>query len=200
LTRLQRKKWLRRGSCLKATIPSKKGEIMIRPYNNILPSIHKSAFIADNAEIIGDVTIGKESSIWFKTVVRGDVNFIRIGDRTNIQDGCVLHVTHDTGPLIIGDEVTAGHRAVVHGCTIKDCVLIGIGAIILDGAIVEEHSIVGAGSLVSPGFRVPSGTVVMGVPAKIKRELKPEEVTHIKQSATNYVKYSKTYKHRSNTI
>jgi carbonic anhydrase/acetyltransferase-like protein (isoleucine patch superfamily) len=167
---------------------------MIRPYNGIFPKINKSAFIADSAEIIGDVTIGRESSIWFKAVVRGDVNFIRIGDRTNIQDSCVLHVTHGTHPLIIGDEVTAGHRVVLHGCTVKNCVLIGIGAIVLDGAILEEGSIVGAGSLVAPGFKVPSGTVVMGVPAMVKRELKPEEVEQIKRSATNYVEYSKAYK------
>ncbi|MCI0453877.1 MAG: gamma carbonic anhydrase family protein [Candidatus Dadabacteria bacterium] len=167
---------------------------MIRPYNGILPRIDESAFIADSAEVIGDVTIGEESSIWFKTVVRGDVNFIRIGDRTNIQDLCVLHVNQDTHPLIIGDDVTAGHRAVIHGCTIQNCVLIGIGAIVLDGAIVEEGSMVGAGSLVAPGFTVPSGTIVMGVPAKVKRELKPEEVWNLKQSAMNYVRYSRAHK------
>jgi len=145
---------------------------MIKPYNGIFPTIHSSAFIADSAEVIGDVTIGEESSVWFQTVIRGDVNFIKIGARTNIQDNSVLHVTHDTHPVIIGNDVTAGHRVVIHGCNISDCVLIGIGAIVLDGAIVEENSIVGAGSLVAPGFKVPSGTVVMGVPAKVKREAK----------------------------
>jgi len=167
---------------------------MIKPYNGFFPRVHPSAFVADSAEVIGNVTVGEESSIWFQTVVRGDVNSICIGARTNIQDSCVLHVTRDTHPLILGDEVTAGHRVVLHGCTIKNSVLIGIGAVILDGAVVEENSIVGAGTLVPPGFRVPSGTVVMGVPAKIKRELKPEEIRHIEQSARNYVEYSKTYK------
>ncbi len=165
---------------------------MIKPYNGIFPKIHPSAFIADSAEVIGDVTIGEDSSIWYKTVVRGDVNFIKIGIRTNIQDLCVLHVA-DSHPLIIGDDVTAGHRAVIHACTIQSCTLIGIGAIVLDGAVVEENSMVGAGSLVAPGFKVPSGTVVMGVPAKVKRELSPEEVTQLKQSAANYVEYSKKH-------
>ncbi|HZX13430.1 MAG TPA: gamma carbonic anhydrase family protein [Thermodesulfobacteriota bacterium] len=167
---------------------------MIKSYNGIFPKIHSSVFIADSAEVIGDVTIGEESSVWFQTVIRGDVNFIKIGARTNIQDNSVLHVTHNTHPVIIGNDVTAGHRVVIHGCTISDYVLIGIGAIVLDGAIVEENSIVGAGSLVAPGFKVPSGTVVMGVPAKVKRELSPEEVMQIKQSAVNYIEYSKKHK------
>lgn len=167
---------------------------MIKPYNGVFPKIHPSVFIADSAEVIGKVTIGEESGIWFQTVVRGDVNYVRIGARTNIQDSCVLHVTGGKWPLIIGDDVTAGHRAVLHGCTIMSCVLVGIGAIILDGAVVEENSMVGAGSLVSPGFKVPSGTIVMGVPARVKRDLKPEEIEHIKQSAKNYVQYARTYK------
>ncbi|HXG31484.1 MAG TPA: gamma carbonic anhydrase family protein [Thermodesulfobacteriota bacterium] len=167
---------------------------MIRPYNGVFPRVHPSVFIAESAEVIGDVTVGEESSIWFQAVVRGDVNSISIGARTNIQDGCVLHVTRDTHPLIIGDEVTVGHRVVLHGCTIRNYVLIGIGAVILDGAVVEENSIVGAGTLVPPGFRVPSGTVVMGIPAGIKREIKPEEMRLIERSAKNYVEYSKAYK------
>jgi carbonic anhydrase/acetyltransferase-like protein (isoleucine patch superfamily) len=167
---------------------------MIRPYNGIFPKIHPTSFISESAEIIGNVTIGKESSVWFQTVIRGDVNFIQIGDRTNIQDGCVLHVTSGTWPLIIGDDVTTGHRVVLHGCTVKSCVLVGIGSIVLDGAIIEENSIVAAGTLIPPRFRVPSGTMVMGTPASVKRELKPEEFEHIKQSAMNYVRYAKTYK------
>jgi carbonic anhydrase/acetyltransferase-like protein (isoleucine patch superfamily) len=167
---------------------------MIKPYNGIFPRVHPSAFIADSAEVIGDVTIGKESGIWFQAVVRGDVNSITIGARTNIQDSCVLHVTRGVHPLIIGNEVTVGHRVVLHGCTVKDRVLVGIGAIVLDGAIIEENSIVGAGSLISSGFKVPSGTVVMGIPARVKRELTPEEIKHIEQSARNYVEYLKTYK------
>ncbi len=167
---------------------------MIKPYNGVFPKVHPSTFIADSAEVIGDVTIGEESGIWFQTVVRGDVNSITIGVRTNIQDNCVLHVTRGTHSLIIGSEVTVGHRVVLHGCTVRDRVLVGIGAIVLDGAVVEENSIVGAGSLVSPGFKVPSGTVVMGVPAQVKRELKPEEYEQIKRLAGNYVEYLKTYK------
>ena len=160
---------------------------MIKPYNGVFPTIHTSAFITESAEVIGDVTVGEESGIWFQTVVRGDVNYIHIGAKTNIQDSCVLHVTGGKWPLIIGDDVTAGHRVVLHGCTIGSCVLVGVGAIVLDGAVVEENSMIGAGSLVPPGFKVSSGTIVMGIPARVKRDLKPEEIEHIKQSAKNYV-------------
>ncbi|GIW47128.1 MAG: gamma carbonic anhydrase family protein [Deltaproteobacteria bacterium] len=166
---------------------------MIRAYCGISPRIDATAFVADSAEVIGDVTVGKESSIWFQSVVRGDVNYIQIGSRTNIQDCCVLHVRKDTYPLVIGDEVTVGHRVVLHGCTVRSRVLIGIGAIVLDGAVVEENSIVGAGTLVPPGFRVPSGTVVMGIPAKVKRDLRADEIQLIEQSAKNYVEYLKKY-------
>lgn len=167
---------------------------MIKAYSGIFPTIHPSSFIAESANVIGNVTIGKESSVWFQTVIRGDVNFIRIGDRTNIQDGCVLHVTSGVWPLIIGDDVTAGHRVVLHGCTVKSCVLVGIGSIVLDGAVVEENSIIAAGTLVPPRFRVPSRTIVMGVPASVKRELKQEEFEHIRQSAMNYMEYSRAYR------
>jgi carbonic anhydrase/acetyltransferase-like protein (isoleucine patch superfamily) len=166
-------------------------EKMIKPYAGAFPKLHSTAFVAESAEVLGDVTIGEDSSIWFQAVVRGDVNFISIGARTNVQDGCVLHVTRDIHSLVVGDEVTVGHRVVLHGCTVKNRTLVGIGAIVLDGAVVEEDSMVGAGSLVPPGFRVPSGTLVIGVPAKVKRELTPEEVKHIKESANNYVEYSK---------
>jgi carbonic anhydrase/acetyltransferase-like protein (isoleucine patch superfamily) len=171
---------------------------MIKPYEGVHPSVHETAFVADSAQVIGDVALGRESSIWFQTVVRGDVNYIRISDRTNIQDSCVLHVTRGKHALVIGDEVTVGHRAVLHGCTIANNVLIGIGAIVLDGAMIEENVMIGAGSVVPPGSRVPSGTVVMGVPAKIKREIRPNEVEQIRQSARNYVEYLKTYKQQPN--
>ncbi|MBI2487216.1 MAG: gamma carbonic anhydrase family protein [Deltaproteobacteria bacterium] len=167
---------------------------MIKPYGGAFPKLHPTVFVAESALVIGDVIIDEDSSIWFQTVIRGDVNFIGIGTRTNIQDSCVLHVTRGTHPLMIGDKVTVGHRVVLHGCTVENSVLIGIGAIVLDGAVVEENSIVGAGSLVPSGFRVPSGTVVMGVPSKVKRELTPEEVKGIEQSASNYVEYSKCNK------
>jgi carbonic anhydrase/acetyltransferase-like protein (isoleucine patch superfamily) len=171
---------------------------MIKPYKGVHPSVHETAFVADSAQVIGDVSLGQESSIWFQTVVRGDVNYIRICDRTNIQDSCVLHVTGGKHPLVIGDEVTVGHRAVLHGCTIGNNVLIGIGAIVLDGAMIEENVVIGAGSVVPPGSRVPSGVVVMGAPARIKREIRPNEVEQIRQSARNYVEYLKTYKQQLN--
>ncbi len=143
--------------------------------------------------MVGDVTIGEESSIWFNTVARGDVNFIEIGIRTNVQDNSVLHVSGGKYPLIIGSYVTAGHRVILHGCTIKDYVLIGMGAIILDGAIIESESLVAAGCLVPPGFVVPSKTLVAGVPAKIKRKLTPNEIEDIKISAEKYVINSRKY-------
>jgi carbonic anhydrase/acetyltransferase-like protein (isoleucine patch superfamily) len=162
-------------------------------FSNSYPRLGRDVFIAESAHVIGDVEIGDESSIWFGAVVRGDVNHIRIGKRTNIQDCSVLHVTSGQWPLIIGDNVTAGHRVVLHGCTIGDNVIVGIGAVVLDGAVVESTSIIGAGSVVAPGTTVPSGTLVMGVPARVKRELKPEEIERIAMSANNYVKYSKSY-------
>ncbi len=166
---------------------------MISELNGIFPEIHPTVFIADQAVIIGDVKIGEESSVWFNTVIRGDVNYIRIGKRTNIQDNSVLHVTTNTHPLVIGDEVTAGHGVILHGCTIKDRALIGMGATVLDGAVVESDSLVGAGSLVPPGFKVPSGTLVMGVPAKVKRNLTNKEIEDIKVGASNYVRNSRSF-------
>lgn len=166
---------------------------MLLAFNSSYPRLGRDVFIAESAQVIGDVEIGDESSIWFGAVVRGDVNYIRIGKRTNIQDCSVLHVTSGQWPLIIGDNVTAGHRVVLHGCTIGDNVLVGIGAIVLDGAVVGSTSIIGAGSVVAPSSSVPSGTLVMGVPARVKRELKPEEIELIARSASNYVKYSKSY-------
>lgn len=158
------------------------------------PKIHKSVFIAEGARIIGDVEIGSESSIWFNTVVRGDVHYIRIGSRTNIQDNCVLHVTHKKYALDIGSNVTVGHNAVLHGCTVEDFCLIGMGAIVLDNATIHAHSLIAAGALVQGGFEVPEGSMVAGVPAKIKRPLTAEETEFLKQSAQNYVDYVKTYR------
>lgn len=166
---------------------------MLRAYKEKKPVISKSVFIADSADVIGDVTVGEYSSIWFNTVVRGDVNYINIGKKTNIQDNSVLHVTKDIYPLNIGNEVTVGHRVVAHGCTINDRALIGIGSILLDGSIVQELSIVGAGSLVPPGFIVPSGKLVVGVPCSVKRDLSKQEIEMIYQLSKNYVEYSKNY-------
>ncbi|MEE9214988.1 MAG: gamma carbonic anhydrase family protein [Thermodesulfobacteriota bacterium] len=167
---------------------------MIKSFNGFYPDIKSSAFISENSTIIGRVEIGENSSVWFYSVIRGDVNYIKIGDNTNIQDNSVLHVTTDIHPLIIGDNVTVGHRAILHGCTIMNEVLIGMGSIVLDGAVVEQSSFIGAGSLVPPGFVVPRGKLVMGVPSRIKRDLTNEEIENIKNSALSYVKTSKLYK------
>jgi len=167
---------------------------MILPYQNIYPIIHDSVLIAEGAHIIGDVEIGKDSSIWFNTVIRGDVNYIRIGERTNIQDLTMVHVTNKKFPTIIGSDVTIGHSAVIHGCKIDDFVLIGIGAKILDEAYINSHSLIAAGSVVKEKFEVPSGTLVAGVPAKIVRNLTPEEIEKIKQNAQHYLFYCKQYK------
>ncbi len=166
---------------------------MIQPFLEIAPEISENVFIADSADVIGDVRIGKESSVWFQTVIRGDVHSIRIGNRTNIQDLSMLHVTRKTHPLTIGNEVTVGHHVTLHGCTIKDRVLVGMGAVILDGAIVGENSIIGAGSLVTQGMEIPPGSLAYGNPARVKRPLKPEELVFLPQSAQNYIDLSRLY-------
>lgn len=166
---------------------------MLKPYRGTWPKIHESVFLEDSARIIGDVEIGEGSSIWFNAVVRGDVHYIRIGMRTNVQDNSTLHVTKDTYPLIIGSDITIGHNVVLHGCTVRDRCLIGMGAIILDNAEIGEDTIVGAGALVTEGARVPPGSLVLGMPAKVVREIKPEEKARILQSARNYIEYSRNY-------
>jgi carbonic anhydrase/acetyltransferase-like protein (isoleucine patch superfamily) len=166
---------------------------LIKPYKGIEPKIGKRVFIAENATVIGDVEIGDDSSIWFGAILRGDVNFIKVGACTSIQDGTVVHVTNRTHPTIIGDYVTVGHAVKLHGCTVKDNCLIGIGAIILDGAVIGENSIVAAGSLVPPGKEFPPGSLIMGFPATVKRELTPEEIKGLKEHALRYVKYKNEY-------
>lgn len=173
---------------------------MIIPYQNKLPKIHESVLIAEGAYIIGDVEIGKDSSVWFNTVIRGDVNYIRIGERTNIQDLTMVHVTYKKFPTFIGSDISIGHSAVVHGCRIEDNVVIGMGARILDDARVNSFSLVAAGSVVKEKFVVPEGTLVAGVPAKIVRDLKPEEIEHIKQNAKNYLFYCGEYKKHNKGI
>lgn len=143
--------------------------------------------------MIGDVVMGTDCSVWFNAVIRGDVNYIRIGERTNVQDLCMLHVTHDTHPLIIGNEVTIGHHVVLHGCTIQDRVLVGMGAIIMDGAVIGEDSVVGAGALIVEGTVVPPKSLILGSPARIKRPVTAEELAWIRESAENYVKYARQY-------
>jgi carbonic anhydrase/acetyltransferase-like protein (isoleucine patch superfamily) len=153
----------------------------------------ENVFIAEGAVIIGDVSIEKDSSVWFNAVIRGDVHYIKIGERTNIQDGSVLHVTNGKYFLEIGNDVTIGHNAVVHGCIVKSNVLVGMGSVILDRAVVNSNSIVGAGALVKEGFTVPEGVLVAGVPAKIIRDVTDEEIMKIKESAMGYVGYAKEY-------
>ena len=166
---------------------------MIYTYKNATPKFPKSVFVAPNAAVIGDVEIGEDSSVWFNSVIRGDVHQIRIGEKTNIQDGSILHVTYQKWALEIGDNVTVGHGAILHGCTISSNCLIGMGARVLDGARVGEFSLVAAGSLVLQGDKVPSNSLVAGVPAIVKRTLTPEEVAQIKASAERYVNYKNSY-------
>ena len=167
--------------------------MLIKPYKGIHPKIHPTVFVVETAVIIGDVEIGEYSSIWFNAVVRGDVHYIRIGDRTNIQDLCMLHVTKETHPLILGNDITVGHSVTLHGCTIKDRCLIGMGTTILDGAVVGEDCIIGAGALVTEGAVIPPGTLAVGMPAKPKRDLTEKELARIRQSAQNYIDYARTY-------
>lgn len=167
------------------------------PYRGIIPQVHQSVFIAQGAVVIGDVHIDEDSSVWFNAVVRGDVNYIRIGRMTNVQDLCMLHVTHEKYPLIIGSHVTIGHSATLHGCTIHDAVLIGMGATVLDAAEIESNSMVAAGAVVREGMRVPEGVLVAGVPARIVRDLNDEEIAKINQSAINYKNYVLSYTQNS---
>jgi len=166
----------------------------VLPYQGIYPKIHESVFLAEGACVIGDVEIGEGSSVWFNTVIRGDVCPIRIGCRTSVQDNATLHVTHDTGPLSIGSDVTIGHGAVLHACNVRDHVLVGMGAVLLDDAVIEPFSIVAAGALVRQGFRVPSGMLAAGVPAKLIRPVNDAERQTIKESPQNYVRYVNTYR------
>ena len=171
---------------------------MILPHKGINPVIPESCFIAPSADIIGDVVMGEESSAWFQVVIRGDVNSIRIGSRTNIQDGAILHVTRDKmpmkgAPLKIGDDVTIGHRVTLHGCTLRNRILVGMGATILDGAVIDDDSIVAAGALVTKDKTFPPRSLIQGAPAKVVRELSEEEIAMLKASANNYVGDTKFY-------
>ena len=166
---------------------------MIIPYNNISPKIANNVFIAPNATIIGDVEIGEDASVWFSSVVRGDVHSIRIGAKTNIQDLCMCHCTLNQWPLIIGEGVTIGHSVVVHGCVIKDYCLIGMGARILDGAQVGPYALVAPGAVVREGFVVPEYSLVAGVPAAVKRRLTDEEIENLTASAERYANYKNSY-------
>lgn len=171
---------------------------MIRAFRGKSPSIHPSAFIADTACIFGDVEVEEDASIWFNAVVRGDVHSIRVGKRANVQDGSVLHVYDGWHPLIIGDEVTVGHKAVLHGCTIGRSSLVGIGATILDTAEIGEECIVGAGAVVGVGAKVPARTLVVGLPARPKRAVTDEEVKWLRTMWRSYMELAKEYKALAN--
>lgn len=166
---------------------------MLRPFRGILPQVDASVYVDASAQVIGDVRIGADSSVWMNVVIRGDVNIIRIGSRTNIQDGTIVHVMRDTHPTIIGDEVTVGHAALLHGCTIEDRCLIGMGAQLLNGVRIGADSIVAAGTLVTEETTIPPRSLVMGRPGKVKRALTDEEVASILDYAERYVNYKKDY-------
>ena len=166
---------------------------MLRPYRGQLPRVHPTAFIDDSAQVIGDVEIGEESSVWMCAVIRGDVHWIKVGRRTSIQDGAVVHAMTGTHPTSIGDNVTIGHGAIIHGCTIEHQCLIGMGAILLNGAHVGTGSIVAAGTLIVEGQKVPPRSLVMGSPGKVKRLLTSAEVADIQLYADRYVGYRTEY-------
>lgn len=167
---------------------------MIRKFRDKTPQIDQSAYIDESARIIGDVVIGKESSVWPNVVIRGDVNHIRIGERTNIQDGTVVHVTKTPPtPTILGDDITVGHNVTLHGCRIDGPALIGMGATIMDNAHLAPNVMIGAGALVSEGTQVEEGWLMLGLPAKPKRKLTAAEIAFLKESADNYVEYRLDY-------
>lgn len=167
---------------------------MIYEFNGKKPQIDPSVFLTPSSDVIGDVIIQKDSSLWFQVVVRGDVNSIRIGSKTNIQDGSILHVTYKKAALAVGSGVTVGHAVTLHGCTVNDFCLIGMRAVVMDHAEIGAESIVGAGSLVTQNFKAPARSLIMGSPAKVIRALTSEEIAFLHQSADNYVKYVAMYR------
>lgn len=167
---------------------------MIRPFRGAHPQIHPTAFVEESAQVIGDVQIGEEASVWFNAVVRGDVFYIRIGARTNVQDGTVIHVSNGTHATVLEDEVTVGHNVTLHGCHVERCCLIGIGSVVMDGVRVGERSLVAAGSLLTPGTQVPPRSLVMGAPARVKRPLTDEEAASLDHFWQNYTELLKHYK------
>lgn len=178
---------------------------MILPYREYQPQVGKGGWVAPNATLIGDAILGEDVSLWFNTVVRGDVHFIRIGARTNIQDHCIVHITQHEGverseqdgyPTIIGSDVTVGHRVILHGCTVGDLCLIGMGSIILDGAVIGRESIVGAGSVVTPGKQFPPRSLIMGTPGKVVKEVSEAQVQEMQASWRRYVALKNEY-HRA---
>jgi gamma-carbonic anhydrase len=167
---------------------------MLRPFRNVVPTIDPSAYVDESAQVIGDVVLGPESSIWLNAVVRGDVNYIRIGPQSNLQDGVIVHVNHQPSyPTIVGERVTVGHAAILHGCVVEDRCLIGMGAILLNGSHVGNDSIVAAGTLVSERTVIPPRSLVMGSPGKVRRTLTDAELAFILEGAANYVRYRLEY-------
>lgn len=167
---------------------------MLIPFDGRSPQIDPSAYVQASAQIIGDVVLGAQSSVWFNVVMRGDVHPIRIGARTNIQDNSTVHVTGGRWATIVGDDVTVGHAAVLHGCRIGDRCLVGIGAIVMDDVEVGDDCLIAAGSLVTPGTKIPPGSLVMGSPAKVARPLRSDELASLKQSALNYIEHAASYR------
>lgn len=169
--------------------------MVIREVNGRFPQIPDDCFVAENATIIGDVVLGAECSIWFNAVVRGDVNFIKVGNKVNIQDGAVVHCTYEKHPTIIGNNVSIGHNAIVHGCTVKDNVLIGMGAIVMDNCVIESNSIIAAGAVVTQNTVVESGAIYAGIPAKKVKNIDESDFAgEIKRISGNYVMYSSWFK------
>lgn len=159
---------------------------------NLSPQVDSSAFIAPNAVLVGNVRIGARASVWFNSILRGDINYIEVGADTNIQDGCILHVTHED-PVLVGEEVTVGHGVILHGATVEPRCLIAMGAIVLDGAKIESGSLVAAGALIPPGMHVPKNSLVMGVPGRVVKELTDQERTRLRLNWQVYVKYAADY-------
>lgn len=168
---------------------------IIKPVRGKHPQISKDCYVAENATIVGDVTMGKECSVWFNAVIRGDVHYIKMGDKVNVQDGAVIHATYQKSPTTIGNNVSIGHNALVHGCTIHDNVLVGMGSIIMDDCIVESNSIIAAGAVVTKNTHIESGSIYAGVPAKKVKDISKELISgEIDRIANNYVKYSSWFK------
>lgn len=168
---------------------------IIKPVNGKTPEIPSDCYVAENATIVGEVSMGNLCSVWFNAVIRGDVHFIKMGDKVNVQDGAVIHATYQKSPTTIGNNVSIGHNAIVHGCTIHDNVLIGMGSIVMDDCVIESHSIIAAGAVVTQNTHVEAGSIYAGVPAKKVKDISPELVSgEINRIANNYVKYSSWFK------
>jgi len=168
--------------------------VPVRPFRGVAPRVHASCFVEDSAQVVGDIEVGEDSSIWFNCVLRGDVNPIRIGRRTNVQDLTLIHVTSGRFPTVVGDDVTVGHHVILHGCTVGNRVLVGMGATVMDGAEVGDDCIIGAGALLTPGTKVPPGSLVVGSPGRVKRPLTQEERDFLLKSAQNYVQLAAGYR------